>query len=88
MLVPKHTLTYNLVGDFPLNVHHEFEHFIVGRPWKQDFPRVYLVDGTADGEHVYGVVIPDTNDWNIRKAAFSEHLKDTSISHHTLKHTL
>lgn len=46
-----------LVGHFALQVHCQLQHVIVGRPRKQDFARVQLVQSAADRPHVNTIVI-------------------------------
>ena len=61
MLIPKHTLSDDFVGEFPLEIHHELEHLVVGLAGKQDLPCVELEDRSSHGPQVYPMVITHTN---------------------------
>lgn len=49
MLIPKHTLSDDFIGELSLQVHHELEHLIVRLPREQDLARVQFEDGCSHG---------------------------------------
>lgn len=56
VLVRKGRLLEHLLGEGPLDVHHELEHLVVGAPREQDLARVQLVDDAAHAPHVHGML--------------------------------
>lgn len=61
MLIPKHTLSDDFIGELSLQVHHELEHLIVRLPREQDLARVQFEDGCSHGPQVHIMVIAHSN---------------------------
>ena len=57
VLVAECALTYQLVRHLAFQVHHQFEHFVVGFPWEHDLASVEFIDGDTGGPQVYTMVI-------------------------------
>lgn len=78
MLIPKHTLTYNLIWYLPFHVHHKFQHLVVRCTLEQDLSCIQFVDCTTDREHVYRMVVSIAKDCKI------EHTHDINLLRTTL----
>lgn len=48
MLLAECGLTYEFIGHFTLQVHHQFQHLVIGLPRKHDLASVQLEDGRSD----------------------------------------
>ena len=60
VLLAECALTDELVGHFPLQVHHEFKHLIVGLSGEHNLARVQLIDSGEGGPQIYVKVIAHT----------------------------
>lgn len=67
MLIPKHTLSDDFIGELPFQVHHELEHLIVWLPREQDLACVEFKDGCSHGPQVHIMVIAHSNDCKVEK---------------------
>mmetsp|Transcript_1379 Transcript_1379/g.3523 ORF Transcript_1379/g.3523 Transcript_1379/m.3523 type:complete len:368 (+) Transcript_1379:105-1208(+) len=57
MLVHEGALLEHLLGEWPLEVHHQFQHLVVRVPSKGDVSREELVDDAPHAPHVHGVAV-------------------------------
>jgi len=49
-------LFQHLLGERPLDVHHELQHLVVGVAWEQNLAREQLIQHTTHTPHVHGEV--------------------------------
>ena len=61
MRLSKHSLPDDLIGHLPLQLHHQFQHFVVGLAGEEDLSGVEFVQRTCDGPHVQSKVILCSN---------------------------
>ena len=62
MVVLEHSFASHLVRHLPFQLHHQFQHLVVGLAGEEDLASVELVDGAPHCPHVEPIVILVTND--------------------------
>ena len=67
MLVFEQALACHAVGHLPLEVHHQFQHLVVGLPGKYDLSRVQLKQSATHRPHVDGIFVLTAHDCRRKK---------------------